>query len=166
MARPSNKLSRLEATAYHEAGHAVAAFFFGFRIKSATVLAADDYLGRVDCQPKGRLDLGSNTPAMRIKAEKFIIVTLAGDISQRRFNPRSSRKWQTTSDRALAADLALTMCGSEESSTAYLAWLSIRARDIIHGRWGTVEKVAHLLLDRRTVTGEELSAAIIPSRGS
>lgn len=166
MARPSNKLSQLEATAYHEAGHAVAAFFFGFHIKSATVLAADDYLGRVDSRPKGKLDFGSNTPAMRIKAEKFIIVTLAGDIAQRRFNPRSSRTWQTTSDRALAADLALTVCGSGESATAYLAWLSIRARDIIHGRWDTVEKVARLLLDRKTVTGQELYAAIIPSRGN
>jgi hypothetical protein len=53
-------------------------------------------------------------------------------------------------------------CLDHKSATAYLAWLSIRARDVVHGRWPIFEKVATLLLEQKTISGYELRAAILP----
>lgn len=151
---------RRDAKAYHEAGHAVVAFFNRFRIDFATIRRSGDAEGMVMLKP-GRLDLDSATPVMRQKVERWIIVTLAGDIAQRKFAPRSSRQWQTTSDRAAAADLALSVCGSGESATAYLAWLQIVTRDIVDGRWPMIDRVARELLAKETISGDEVRAAIM-----
>jgi hypothetical protein len=150
-----------EATAFHEAGHAVVAFFNGFRIDYATIRQNGDYHGMVMVKPRGRLDLDSATPAMRQKVERWIIFVLAGDVAQRKFAPRSSRRWHTTSDRASAVDLALSVCGSGESATAYLAWLQIVTRDIVDRRWPMIERVARELLAKEKITGEEVRAAIM-----
>jgi ATP-dependent Zn protease len=149
-------------TAYHEAGHAVVAFFMRHRIEFATIKPTAEYQGLVKSKPRGKLDLDSATPAMRIKLEDVLIMLLAGDIAQRRFAPRSSRNWQTTEDRQTAADLALSICGTGESATAYIAWLTIRARDIVHGRWSLVERVANALLERETISGEDIRTLILP----
>lgn len=151
-----------ETVAYHEAGHAVVALLQRFNTKTATIKAKGVAAGCVTTAPRGRIDYDSGTPGMRDKIERQIIVTLAGDIAQRKFAPRSSRRWHTTQDRRDAATLALAVCGSGESATAYIAWLHIRARDIVHGRWNLVEQVARLLLEKGTVTGEEIRAAILP----
>lgn len=154
---------KLQATAHHEAGHAVVAFLLGFRVTSATIVPGSDYAGMVVYRPRGKVDLKSATAVMRIKAEDWIISILAGDIAQRRYDPRSSRHWHGTADRSHATDIALSLCGSGESATAYLAWLSIRTKDMVHGRWPIVEKIATLLLERKTISGDELRAAILPA---
>jgi ATP-dependent Zn protease len=41
------KASTLAATAYHEAGHAVACFVMRAKVKTATILPSEDYSGRV-----------------------------------------------------------------------------------------------------------------------
>lgn len=154
-------------TAYHEAGHAVVAFFSGFRIEYATILPGDGFSGMMKARPQGRFSLDSATPAMRQKTENWILITLAGDIAQRKHAPRSSRQWHTTADRQAATDLALSVCGNGESATAYLAWLNIVARQLIEGRWDLVDRVAKVLLDRERITGDELRAIILtPTRAS
>lgn len=154
-----------EATAHHEAGHAVMAFLLGHKVRSVTIVPGatpdgEQYQGMVHSTPRGRVDFYSNTPAMRIKIEHVIMVTLAGDIAQRKFRPRSSRTWHASADRTTAADMALSLCGSGEQTSAFLAWLHIRTRDIIHDRWRVVKSVAAALLERETLTGEELRQVI------
>jgi hypothetical protein len=70
------------ATAFHESGHAVAAF---------SALAGINL--EID---------GSNRA--RVRAETAIIVALAGPAAQRRYAPRSRRAWRGESDFELAAD--------------------------------------------------------------
>lgn len=153
-----------QSTAYHEAGHAVVAFFNGFRIEYATIRRDGDTAGMVKVKPRGKLDIESASPVMRDKVERWIVMTLAGDIAQRKFASRSSRTWQTTADRLTATDLALSVCGSGESATAYIAWLQIVAREIIEARWVFVERVATALLEKETISGNEIRAAIMQGR--
>lgn len=155
---------RKEVVAHHEAGHAVAAFLYHFKIDFATIKSDGDAAGMVRCYPRGKMDLYSASPIMRNKIERNIIVTLAGDIAQRKFAPRSSRSWQLTADRSAASNMALSVCGTGESATAYLAWLYIVARDQVHGRWNLVERVASALLDRETLSGDDLRHVILPGR--
>lgn len=154
-----------EASAYHEAGHAVMAFLLGHRITSVTIkpgvtAEGESYSGMVYSRPRGRIDFDVSTPAMRIKVENMIMVTLAGDVAQRRFNPRSSRNWHASADRSAAADMAFSQTSSGEQATAFLAWLHIRTRDVIHGRWNVVERVAAALMDRETLSATDLREVI------
>ena len=41
------RTKKLEATAYHEAGHDIVGWRLGLRLKSATIVPGDDYDGRV-----------------------------------------------------------------------------------------------------------------------
>jgi hypothetical protein len=61
-----------------------------------------------------------------------------------------------TADRRQASELALAVCGTGESATAYLAWLYIVARNIVDGRWSAIERVAAALLQSETLTGEQV----------
>ena len=148
------------ATAHHEAGHAVVAVLFSFNVEYATIRPNGITVGHVKCWPRGRLDLDSGTPVMTRKMEQLVTVILAGDIAQRIYSPRSSRTWQTTSDRSAATDIALAKCGSSESATAFISWRTIVARDIVKGRWPIICKVAAALLDRETLSGDELRQII------
>ncbi|RUW01101.1 MULTISPECIES: hypothetical protein [unclassified Mesorhizobium] len=151
----------LKATAYHEAGHAVVAFLQFFKIEFATIKPAGEAAGMVKSMARGKVDPDIATPAMRAKIEALIIVTLAGDIAQRKHQAKSVRRWHASADRQQAADLALSICGSGESATAYLAWLDIVTRNIVEGRWSVIERVAAALLERETLTGDELRAVIL-----
>lgn len=157
-------MKKRETTAYHEAGHAVAAFLNGFEIEFATIKRCGDAAGMVKALPKGKLDLRNGSPHMRAKIESCLIMTLAGDAAQRKFAPRSSRNWQTSSDRESATDMALAVCGTGESATAYIAWLAIVTRDLIQSRWQSVERVAAALLEKETLSGQEVREAIIGQR--
>lgn len=112
---------RKEVVAYHEAGHAVTAFFQRFIIEFATVEPSGDAAGMVRTYPRGKIDFASASPVMRDKIERNIVVTRAGDIAQRKFAPRCSRSWQAKADRHAAVDMVLSICGGGESATAYLA---------------------------------------------
>jgi hypothetical protein len=92
----------------------------------------------------------------RLRAEADIIVCLAGPAAQRRHNPRSWRSWLSDHDRA--ADLAMSLNGSDKAVSAHLAWLAIVARNQVDSVWDLVERVARKLVERRTMSGAEIAA--------
>jgi hypothetical protein len=150
----------LRATAFHEAGHAVAAWSRGIKVTSATVVPAGRFLGQVThVNPlRGvRLDCDGSDRARR-RAEADIVVLLAGPAAQRRHNPRSWRSCHGASDHERATDLAMRVNGSEEAAEAYLNWLAIVARDEVDTFWDVVERVARELFERRTLSAAEVAA--------
>ncbi|QKC81546.1 hypothetical protein EB232_07700 [Mesorhizobium sp. NZP2077] len=162
---PARSKGRI-ATAYHEAGHAVAALTYGGHVRIVTIDPAHGATGSVAYDsPMRRLrpDLRI-TPAGRMKIEAAIIIALAGEIAQRRHRPSSIRTWHGGSDRELAADLALRIAGSGDSATALLKWLEVRAKDLVNNYWPSIERLAAALLDRSTLRDGEIVAAIMPPR--
>jgi hypothetical protein len=107
-----------------------------------------------------RLDIDGSDRA-RIRAEKAIIVALAGPAAQRRYNPRSLRSWHASSDHDWAAELALRLNNSSEAANAYLRWLEIRAADLVSVSWPLIDVVATALLDRGMLHASEVSDAIL-----
>jgi hypothetical protein len=158
------KNSEREAIAYHEAGHAVAAWRQRVKIKSATIIPASDYLGQIKhVSPLNGVSLEyDGSDRARIRAESAIILCLAGPSAQRRFNPRSVRSYHATSDHEIAADLVNRLDGNERSANAHLKWLSLVTDDLIALNWREVEGIALALLERGELSGNAIARLLAP----
>ncbi len=80
---------RLSVTAYPEAGHMVAAWRMRLEIDEATIVPTENYQGRIVHESPLRgiqLDLDGSDRA-EIKANKAVLICLAGPAAQRRYAP-------------------------------------------------------------------------------
>jgi ATP-dependent Zn protease len=154
-----------KATAYHEAGHAVATWRLLNKVpRRATVIPnpKKNTLGHIlhDSPLKGiRLDIDGSLRA-EARAHQVIMICLAGAIAQRRIAPRSVRSWHPRSDYERAAEIAHRLCGSDKEVNACLRWLQVRTENLIETDWREVEAVAKALIERSTLNAEEIWAAI------
>jgi len=159
----------VEATAYHEAGHAVMTAACNRKIYSATIIPRDDAHGSVEHENPLRgikLKFNNGYPA-RLRAEDAVMICLAGGIAQLRAFPRLLRRWHTHTDYVRAVEIARSICGSPDEATAFLKWLDLRMRSILDVRWFQVEAVAAALVERKRLTGAEIASlmtAALPSR--
>lgn len=83
----------------------------------------------------------------------------AGYIAQKRFNPRSVRSWQASSDNIKACQLALYVT-DPVGVELLLRWLYHQAENLVKLRWVEIRAVAKALLERKTLTGDELREVI------
>ena len=149
-------------TAFHEAGHVVAAWSRGLKIHNASIVPTPGFQGLVRyasplCGQRPDYDTSDR---VRRRAESEIVVWLAGPEAQRTHSPRSWRAHHGASDFSKAIDLASRFNGSDEAMRAYLDWLAIVTRDEIAVLWPHVEKVAHALVARRTLTAAEVEVLL------
>ncbi len=92
------------ATAYHEAGHAVIANSLHVPLKSVTIKPGDGYSGMLHHAPVltrrdiRKINEYSETPHQRDRMEKLAMICLAGPMAQRRYAPRSWRRWHGEAD--------------------------------------------------------------------
>jgi hypothetical protein len=148
---------QLEATAYHEAGHAVVAFWKSIGARYATIKRKPDALGHVGlrCPKWFRLDLELNG-RMRLLAEGWIMMSCAGQIAEARFLGRRPR-YGTYVDNGHTADMALTICGGYgEHTDAYLKYCFLAARFLVNFHWPEVEAVAAALMEHETLSGAQV----------
>jgi ATP-dependent Zn protease len=153
------------STAFHEAGHAVAARELGLAVRYATIVPEPGSLGHIRYyewpltqQPDVRW-----TPAVRIRCENSIIVALAGPTAEQRHTDR----WDhvgASGDYEAAADMALRVCVTSESSDAYMAWLGIRTNELIDQQWASIHAVATALLKRSRIGARTLRHLIDGAR--
>jgi ATP-dependent Zn protease len=146
-----NKAMR-EAIAHHEAGHMVAAWRGRVKIRRATIVPAEDFYGLVDHEsPLRGVRLGiDGSDRARLKAEKAILILLAGPAAQRRFRARSWRSHHGRGDYAAASDLALRVQGSR-LAPAYLKWMQAQAQALVVSNWRFVRAFARRLLKDDTL---------------
>lgn len=158
-ARPSLSFSSsiLRATAYHEAGHAVAAIARQRRFSYMTI--EPDH-GRGSA---GHVRFSARQGGSIISLHTGAVIALAGEAAQRQFSPRSIRLHQSDGDRAIVADAALLATGSAEQAGLLVKFWTVCARDLIASRWTAVNQVAAALLDRRRLTYAEVLAVAKPS---
>jgi hypothetical protein len=146
------------AAAYREAGHVVAALTQSRVDYSAAFARALELRGPVvhkNALRGAKLGLDASDDA-RLRAERAILVRLAGPAAQKRHAPRSRRSRHGESDLKQALDLASTVSSSRSAAHALVARLGIAADDLIEARWPLVERVASALIE-----GSPLSAAQI-----
>ena len=136
---------QLWATAYHEAGHAVAALAYGkgIRRQGATIVRnAEGAAGSVYMLKHipGDPSVDSLTGRMRLRIEEDVIVLLAGGIAQREFRASSLRSYHGRSDHEAAIDLLMYIVGDEDLWSEDLwsedLWSKICGRTKICGQTG------------------------------
>ena len=152
-----------EATAYHEAGHAIAAWNLGYRPTTASIVPGGDLVGEVRHEnPFPGIDFEFDGSDMtRLKIERAIIICLAGPIAQKRYRQSSWRRWHGAADYAAATELALRACGSSEIANAFLKWLGLRANSLVEDHWNAIERIAIELLKRSTLAHEEIELLVL-----
>ena len=155
---------KLQATAYHEVGHAVMNWILHRRMTGTTIIPSDDG-STLGCVVKGSMPSFNpelnNDARTRRYAEREILSLFAGEAAEAYFKGRHN--WQGSSqDHSCAIDMALWICGGIEEAEAYLKWLYIRPRKMITGRmyWPFVEAVAAALLDHCHLSAKEIHQAI------
>jgi hypothetical protein len=158
----------LEATAYHEAGHAVAHHVLGFNIRAVTIVPSKDCAGKVSGKlgVKPRiLEYGNPSRATVAKWHDKAITLLAGAEAQRRFKPHSIRRYMASSDRGAVVDILSRLHPEEEELNAVIKYLEARTRNLVGNpiRWGQIEDLAGALVAKRTLTGQEVRQVLVES---
>lgn len=151
--------SQLERIAYHEAGHAVAAFETGVSIRRVTIVPGREYRGRVFQRAlsksfREKVSAGPQTRE-RIRLENLIIVRYAGAMAEKVAFGRVDRWVGKNSDMNGSADLLTHLADDEKEQGAYANWLWERTRVLISywATWPGVEALARELLQSRTIKG-------------
>jgi hypothetical protein len=155
-------LKRLKAIAHHEAGHAVARWCLGLRFRDASIIPNSDEgtLGHVlSCHMPKWFDPESTiSPRVRLRIEKEIISSFAGQIAQTKFLGRKPR-YGMHADNEGAVDIA-TYVASGETLNAFLHFLFLRSRDLVHAKWREIECVAEALISGRRLMYKDLIQVI------
>ena len=161
--RRQQSLKASRVTAYHEAGHAVAAIVHRIPFDKVTIVSTDEYLGGVFAQDPSwfRPDLNNADFRTRSFLERRVIGILAGPEAERRHTGRRGRVG-AQGDYKNAVDLASYITGSFAETEAYLRWLTIRAEGFVaYGlSWHSITMLAEALLERETVSSRAVRLII------
>jgi hypothetical protein len=149
----SNK-RKLEATAYHEAGHAVVALHLRHAVKRVSIIPDHDTLGWV----LGRKVPGWFEPDVerdgrhRNWIQEEVQVLFAGGLAEARWTGRQNHVG-AAHDYQMIDRLTENACGSEEGIHAYRVWLRECARDLVNQWWFIIEHMAAVLMLEREISG-------------
>lgn len=176
--KPSHR-TRDEATAYHEAGHAVVAIALGMRLKAVTIEPSEgcDGLTKRVAVPRiwRRIVSGESLDVHdRVNVIKEIQLCFAGDSAQNRHSPESVKSFHAQQDsenaltifeqfqagaqifEAAAADTSRTYLPDAIERLPSLDSLKADTEALVALRWQQIEAVADALLEKRTLSGDEV----------
>ena len=149
MSSRSSKQKKLERTAYHEAGHVVAAYFVRRGFSYISIEPGEDSLGHVVYQKfrdSFRPDYDKKIKT-RLPLEKVIIIGLAGYVAEKIFTGRRGLT-EAVDDFQIAFDYASILTGGAEETSAFVKWLLIRTENMLRTpqNWAAVQALAEELL--------------------
>ena len=161
----SNGINRRVHAAYHEAGHAIAAWEQGIDIES---LAIPQDLGHGSaakrCHDVELIgDFAWDTTAEnRIRMESLIFVTLAGSIAEKLAAHDNYDSVHAQNDREHAFELAAYFM-SPEVTEKYLVYIDAWLEDFLTEplQWAAVEELAGNLLTKERLSSEEIKQDIL-----
>lgn len=152
----SRHFRRLAITAHHEAAHAVVSIVVDQPFRFATIVPCLrlSFLGVVD------YNTAYNDDAF-VTCDKDAISTLAGAHAQRRFAPRSRWLWDARSDHQhVRAQVRKEWRFVGKRAAEKFAELDALAEQAVARNWSDIVKVAAALLERRTLTEDEVREVI------
>jgi hypothetical protein len=164
MSRTRRAARPLEHTAYHEAGHAVAAWVQHRRFTRVTIVPKAEVLGSCSLArlPTFHPDLDIDRRTEQW-TEREILLSLAGIAAEAHLIGRRPRGWFDQNDVRQAFRLALYQAGGDvKGAAAYLDWCWYPARGLVAHplNWAAIEALAAALLAHRTL-GERRARQVI-----
>jgi len=154
------------ATAYHEAGHALAHYVLGWGNGRVTILEKYNSKGSAAIAHKARLsrllrqlEYGTMTTRLFADCHDFIVCLLAGREAQKKFKPQSLHSYMARSDHQSAVDFLASLHPEHEERQAAMAYLTLRTRNLVSSprNWSRITTLASELITTPTLTGEEVS---------
>ena len=148
--------NQLKVTAYHEAGHAVACWRFGWPISRVSIVLKDAYLGAVTADDPTlniRPDMDGSKGAKQAMRES-IVVCCAGPRAQVRYDASSWHDGHGEKDFKVAGGLALRLGGISERANALGEKLDAEAQALVESHWAEIEAVATALLEHKELDGD------------
>jgi len=159
----SRDRQRRVRTAYHEAGHAVAALLLGLPLEEVSIStdAEHELVGGTHCRPRlAHLDpdthWGRVTPEDAGQLRAAIMVSCAGPLAEARCTGRFT--WRCgEGDRETAMEYARYVRHDPAAFQAYLDALFRQTTELIYApqTWPLVEAVARALLERGRLDGPQ-----------
>ena len=148
-------------TAYHEAGHAVAAILFKDSLKWVTIKRTKQTRG---CTISGSTKLvcwqkRKDWPKRyRARLEQMAMVSVAGLVSERMFTDHVRSK-ASTHDIEVAVNFLYPFSpGHRAEAVTYVNWLMLRTHRLLLPHRLTIHRVAEALLTRRTLRRRDVLA--------
>ncbi len=161
----SSVINRRAHAAYHEAGHAVAAWEQGIEIRSLAIPPDGDRGSDAQMRHESELvgDFEWNTTAKnRIKMESLVFVTLAGPMAEKLAAHDNYDSVHAQNDREHAIELAAYFM-SPDITEKYLAYIDAWLEDFFAKplQWAAVEELAGNLLAKQRRSNEEITKDIL-----
>jgi hypothetical protein len=162
-----------EVVAYHEAGHAVVAWRLGVGIRRASIVpeeqdgSAGHVLNRkLLRQSSYDIELADRFSPSRLQAEKRVMVSMAGELAQRRFRQHSVRAYHVSSDREHIIDILTRYAacpgpGEPIDITTHYNLLREWTNAMLENDWYLVEAFADALIERRTLSSSEVRETLL-----
>lgn len=158
--------SKIERTAYHEAGHAVMAYLAKQRLKKVTIIPDNEgnegmCTSSVLWMKKVQPDIDRSLKT-RSKFEGYIMSTLGGVVAERLFTGRTDWPIPKYTDMNNAVDTAGYFTKSDDETSAFLKWLweRTKAELDIEPYSNAVHALALELVKEREVGGRKATAII------
>lgn len=165
----NRKESERATTAYHEAGHAVAAMLLGIKTVHVTI-RPDHAAGSLGHHRSGRMvwkrrlaDGGEQSAQIRARGENHTIYCLAGSVAENIFRKKAGMRKNHAGARAdwnEVADIAVGLFGDLATANAFVRFAQLRAEGLMFQWWSNVEAVAKALLEQETLTGDQVRSVI------
>ena len=149
----------LESVAHHEAGHIVAAWLQGFKLKSVTIVPSAGYQGLASLHEsnlEGFHPVYDNSEETERKVKALAIWGLAGPAAQRIFNPKGYRHVHVEEDFRSSANILSYIAGSAEDVERKFETVHKNAERLVQDNWHHVEALAEALLKKNTLSGSEI----------
>jgi Peptidase family M41 len=140
-------------TAYHEAGHAVVAYFMGLTIEGVSIVEEDEE-SRGLCftpLPEGFQPDEQREGTVEI-LESHLAACLAGAVAQEMYTGETVQLEGNDLDGATHLMVSLDYTCSDE--------VEQRAKDILRREWAAVEELAARLLEQGEINSEQAIAAM------
>jgi ATP-dependent Zn protease len=154
---------KMKATAYHEAGHAVASWRLGEKFKYVTVAPDADSIGHVRRErwPKWFHPDFDSSDRIRLRVERHIVISFAGQLVEAKFLGKHPR-YGMHADNEIAVDMAFHVGGSVKTVEAFLHYCWSVSEDLVACNWRFVEVIAEALLDKETLQYVDVIEVIMP----
>jgi hypothetical protein len=164
VSRTRRATRQLERTAYHEAGHAVAAWVQHRRFTRVTIVPQGDVLGSCRFARLPTFHPDSDTDQKtQWWIEREILHLLAGIAAEAHLSGRRPQGWSDQKDVRQAFQLALYQAGGDvKGAAAYLDWCWYPASGLVAHplNWAAIKALAATLLAHRTL-GERRARQVI-----
>jgi ATP-dependent Zn protease len=150
--------------AIHEAGHAVAFVHFELDFNYATIIPGDFYQDEdgdfVALDPLGEVNVTPGEFTSVRDWENNLIITLAGPAAQTKQYGKSWKHYAPFGEYRKVENIIKLSGTKSHDCQAYFNYLAARADDFVEKFWDEIEAVAVALIERHTLTEDEVHDVI------